>query len=58
MIKLLTQQFQAINADEAEQDNHLKNIESEIEEVFVSRQDVSFISDHFLPIFRLSKIEW
>jgi hypothetical protein len=41
MIKLLTKQFETINADEVEQDEQLINIEREIKEVFVSRQDVS-----------------
>lgn len=43
MIKLLTKQFESVNADEQEQDRHLSHIETEVEEVFVSRQDVSSI---------------
>ena len=43
LIKLLTNQFQEVNADEKEQDSHLSHIQTEVEEVFVSRQDVSFI---------------
>jgi hypothetical protein len=40
-IKLLQRQFTEVTKDETEQESHLKYMEEEIQEIFVSRQDVS-----------------
>jgi hypothetical protein len=41
VIKLLQKQFTEVTKDESEQESNLKFMEEEIQEIFVSRQDVS-----------------